>query len=123
MATAMVDKKITTESFSDEKLNDPRIYEVIDKIKGEPSQEFEKMFPAKQPSRVVVTTNDGRTFEEYLEYPKGDPREPMTMDDLENKFNSLVGDKFDDSKKNQLKDTIFDCEELTAGEFMQSLNV
>jgi len=123
MAAAMVDKKITTESFSDEKLNDPRIYEVIDKIKGEPSQEFEKMFPAKQPSRVVVTTNDGRTFEEYLEYPKGDPREPMTMDDLENKFNSLVGDKFDDSKKNQLKDTIFDCEELTAGEFMQSLNV
>jgi len=123
MAAAMVDKKITTESFSDEKLNDPRIYEVIDKIKGEPSQEFEKMFPAKQPSRVVVTTNDGRTFEEYLEYPKGDPREPMTMDDLENKFNSLVGDKFDDFKKNQLKDTIFDCEELTAGEFMQSLNV
>jgi 2-methylcitrate dehydratase len=123
MAAAMVDKKITTESFSDEKLNDPRIYEVIDKIKGEPSQEFEKMFPAKQPSRVVVTTNDGRTFEEYLEYPKGDPREPMTMNDLENKFNSLVGDKFDDSKKNQIKDTIFDCEELTAGEFMQSLNV
>ena len=123
MAAAMVDKKITTESFSDEKLNDPRIYEVIDKIKGEPSQEFEKMFPAKQPSRVVVTTNDGRTFEEYLEYPKGDPREPMTMNDLENKFNSLVGAKFDDSKKNKIKDTIFDCEELTAGEFMQSLNV
>ena len=41
------------------------------------------MFPAKQPSRVVVSTNDGSTFEEYLEYPKGDPREPMTMDDLE----------------------------------------
>ena len=84
LAAAMVDKKITTESFSDEKLNDPRIYEVIDKIIGEPSQEFEKMFPAKQPSKVVITTNDGREFSEYLEYPKGDPREPMTMDDLEN---------------------------------------
>ena len=45
------------------------------------------------------------------------------LHDLENKFNSLVGDKFDDSQKNQIKDTIFDCEELTAGEFMQSLNV
>ena len=123
MAAAMVDKKITTDSFSDEKLKDPRIFEVIDKIKGEPSQEFEKMFPAKQPSRVVVTTNDGRTFEEYLEYPKGDPREPMTMDDLENKFNSLAGDKFDTAVKKQLKETIFNCEELTASEFMKSLNV
>ena len=121
MAAAMVDKKITTESFSDEKLNDPRIYEVIDKIKGEPSQEFEKMFPAKQPSRVVVMTNDGRTFEEYLEYPKGDPREPMTMDDLENKFNSLAGDKFTDDAKNKLKASIFNCEEMTADVFIDNL--
>ena len=123
MAAAIVDKKITNESFSDEKLNDPRIYEVIDKIKGEPSQEFEKMFPAKQPSRVVVTTNDGRIFEEYLEYPKGDPREPMTMDDLKNKFNSLVGEKFDAAAKLQLKEIIFNCEQKTAGEFMKLLNV
>ena len=122
MAAAMVDKKITTDSFSDEKLKDPRIFEVIDKIKGEPSQEFEKMFPAKQPSRVVVTTNDGRTFEEYLEYPKGDPREPMTMDDLENKFNSLAGDKFDTAAKKQLKEIIFNCEEMTASDFMESLD-
>jgi 2-methylcitrate dehydratase len=123
LAAAMVDKKITTESFSDEKLNDPRIYEVIDKIKGQPSQEFEKMFPAKQPSKVVVTTNDGRQFEEYLEYPKGDPREPMTMDDLENKFNSLVGDKLSDDQKNQLKNTIFNCEEMSANDFMTALNI
>ena len=123
LAAAMVDKKITTESFSDEKLNDPRIYEVIDKIKGQPSQEFEKMFPAKQPSKVVVTTNDGRQFEEYLEYPKGDPREPMTIDDLENKFNSLVGDKLNDDQKKQLKNTIFNCEEMSANDFMTALNI
>lgn len=123
LAAAMVDKKITTESFSDKKLNDPRIFEVIDKIKGEPSQEFEKMFPAKQPSKVVVTTNDGKKFEEYLEYPKGDPREPMTMDDLENKFNSLAGEKFDADTKAQLKSDIFNCEDMSSGEFMNKLNV
>ena len=123
LAAAMVDKKITTDSFSDEKLNDPRIYEVIDKIKGEPSQEFEKMFPAKQPSKVIVKTTDGREFEEYLEYPKGDPREPMTMDDLENKFNSLVGEKFDLSKKSKIKDQIFNCEDMSIQEFMENLNV
>ena len=70
------------------------------------------MFPAKQPSRVVVTTNDGREFEEYLEFPKGDPREPMTIDDLENKFNSLAGDKFDADTKIQIKENIFNCENM-----------
>ena len=123
MAAAIVDKKITTDSFSDEKLNDPKIFEVIDKIKGEPSQEFEKMFPAKQPSKVVITTNNGNEYSEYLEYPKGDPREPMTMDDLENKFNSLAGDSFNQNDLDSLKDLIFNCDNFSARDFMSRLVV
>jgi 2-methylcitrate dehydratase len=123
LAAAIVDKKITTQSFSDEKLKDPAIYEVIDKIKGEPSLEFEKMFPAKQPSKVVITTNDGRFFEEYLEYPKGDPREPMTMDDLENKFNSLAGQVLSADRLQEIKDLIFDCQKVSAKAFMAKLVV
>ncbi|NQV36791.1 MAG: MmgE/PrpD family protein [Candidatus Marinimicrobia bacterium] len=121
MAAAIVDKKITTQSFSDEKLKDPRIFEVIDKIIGEPSQEFEKMFPAKQPSRVVVTTNDGRKFEEYLEYPKGDPREPMSIDDLKNKFNSLSENRFSSEELAELKELIFSCEDMSTRDFMSQL--
>jgi 2-methylcitrate dehydratase len=90
MAAAIVDKKISTASFSDEKLSDPRVFEVIDKIKGEPSIEFEKMFPAKQPSKVVVVTKDGKEYSEYMEYPKGDPREPMTVEDIDAKFSGLA---------------------------------
>ena len=123
LAAAMVDKKITTQSFSEEKLKDPRIFQVIDKIVGEPSLEFEKMFPAKQPSRVVVTTNDGRKFEEYLEYPKGDPREPMTLEDLENKFNSLSAAVLSPERQAEIKDLIFGCEAVSAREFMAKLVV
>jgi 2-methylcitrate dehydratase len=123
LAAAIVDKKITTQSFSDEKLKDPAIFEVIDKIKGEPSLEFEKMFPAKQPSKVVITTNDGRSFEEYLEYPKGDPRQPMTMQDLENKFNSLSDAVLSRERLAEVKDLIFNCEKTTARDFMAKLVV
>ena len=121
LAAAIVDKKITTESFTDEKLKDKRIFEVIDKIKGEPSIEFEKMFPAKQPSRVVIKTNDGREFSEYLEYPKGDPREPMTIEDLENKFNALSHNLLSHERQKEIKDMIFNCEEMTINDFMKKL--
>ena len=47
----------------------------------------------------------------------------MTMDDLENKFNSLVGDKLNDDQKKQLKNTIFNCEEMSANDFMTALNI
>ena len=121
IAVVLVDHKITTQSFSDEKMKDPRIWEVIDKIKGEPSTEFEKMFPAKQPSKVVVKTKDGKEFSEYLEYPKGDPREPMTIEDLDNKFEGLSSDLFDSRRRTEIKDLISNCDNFSAREFMSHL--
>lgn len=121
IAAAIVDRKITTQSFSDEKMKDPKIWEVIDKIKGVASYEFEKMFPAKQPSNVVVKTNDGREFSEYLEYPKGDPREPMTMEDLENKFNALSAKILTKKRQQEIKEMIFNCDTLNTKKFMNAL--
>ena len=81
------------------------------------------MFPAKQPSRVVITTNDGNEYDEYLEYPKGDPREPMTENDLDNKFNSLCEGLVSDDMKESVKKMIFDCEGYTIRKFMDGLTV
>ncbi|MBI1939834.1 MAG: MmgE/PrpD family protein [Ignavibacteriales bacterium] len=121
IAAAIVDRKITTQSFSEEKLKDKRIWEVIDKIKGEASTEFEKMFPAKQPSKVVIKTKDGKEFSKYLEYPKGDPREPMTMEDLENKFNGLSSEILTQERQREIKEMILCCDTITAKEFMKWL--
>ncbi len=123
IACALVDHKITTQSFSEKKLKDERIWEVIDKIKGEASLEFEKMFPEKQPSKVVIKTKDGRKFSEYLEYPKGDPREKMTMEDLDNKFTSLSEKVLTKGRRKEIKDAIFNAELLTAREFMKKLKI
>ncbi len=123
IASALVDHKITTQSFSEEKMKDLRIWEVIDKIKGEASTEFEKMFPAKQPSKVVIKTKDGKEFSEYLEYPKGDPREPMTEEDLDNKFNSLSDSLLTKAKQKNIKQMIFSCEKKKTKDFMEKLIV
>jgi 2-methylcitrate dehydratase len=123
LAAAIVDRKITIESFSDEKLKDDRIWKVIDRIKGEASLKFEEMFPEKQPSKVIIRTVDGNEYEQYLEYPKGDPREPMTMDDLENKFNSLATERMDADRMQQLKQMIFSCEDMSARDFVEQLTL
>lgn len=123
VAAGLVDHKVTTQSFSDEKLKDPRIWAVIDKIKGEASEEFEKMFPEKQPSRVRIRTTDGREFTEYLEYPKGDPREPMSMEDLDNKFNALSTGLLTGERQKKVKHLLFSCENMSAKEVMAGLTL
>lgn len=123
IAAALVDHQVTTQSFSEEKMKDERIWKVIDKIKGEASEEFEKMFPAKQPSKVVVKTKGGKTFSEYLEYPKGDPREPMTIDDLTSKFNALSAELLSPQRQTEIRDAIFACENILARDLMEKLVV
>jgi len=123
IAAALVDGQITTQSFSDAKMKDERIWGVIDKIKGEASMEFVKLFPEKQPSKVVIRTKDGNEYSEYREYPKGDPREPMTDEDLTAKFNALAVNLFSDEKLADIKKMIYNCEDMTTREFMTSLAI
>ena len=123
IAAAVVDGKITPQTFSEEKLKDPRIWEVIDKIKGEASEEFEKMFPEKQPSKATVILNDGSTYSAYLEYPKGDYRQPMTEEELQTKFNALSDGLLSEERQKEVKEMIFTAEKFNAGEFMNKLTV
>ncbi len=81
------------------------------------------MFPAKQPSKVVVRTLEGKEYSAYLEYPKGDPREPMTMEDLQAKFNALSESLLDEKHQSSLEKTIFNCQKMTTRDFMAALVV
>jgi 2-methylcitrate dehydratase len=66
---------------------------------------------------------DGREFSEYLEYPKGDPREPMTIDDLEAKFNALSDQLLSPERQDEIREMIFTCETMNVKPFMDKLTV
>src|SRR5213592_4861365 len=64
----------------------------MDKVKVVENEEFEALFTKFQPSRVTITTNDGKQHSTRVDVPKGDPRDPMTEDDIAVKFTALGGD-------------------------------
>ncbi len=123
IAVAIVDRKITTDLFTEEKIKDPRVWSIIDKIEGAASSEFEELFPEKQPSQVTIITNDGKEFSEYLEYPKGHPQNPMTDDELETKFNSLSSKLLNIQRQREIKELVYNCENVEVAEFMYKLIV
>lgn len=124
IARVILDRQITTGSFKESKIQEPRLKEMIHKIKGKASEKFEAMFPEKQPSRVTIHLKDGMAFSAYLEYPKGDPREPMTMKDLEAKFNALSEELITPDRQLEIRDMIFSCESIeSVREFMEQLTV
>jgi 2-methylcitrate dehydratase PrpD len=52
---------------------------------------IEKRFPQEWPARVVIRTANGREYEKFVRYPKGDPENPLTWDEMAAKFRSLAG--------------------------------
>ena len=41
---------------------------------------------------MTITTNDGKSYSTRVDVPKGDPRDPMTEEEIAVKFNALGGD-------------------------------
>jgi 2-methylcitrate dehydratase len=78
----------------------------MDKVKVVANEEFEALFPKFQPSRVTITTNDGKEHSTRVDVPKGDPRDPMTEDEIAVKFNALDKEVIGDDQRKKLQQCI-----------------
>ncbi len=74
--------------------------------------EIEKLFPELQRVIVTITTTDGREFTRQLDYPKGDPRNPLTDDEIETKFDALASPVLSDDARKRLKETVWGLEDV-----------
>jgi 2-methylcitrate dehydratase len=114
IAAALVDRQVTPAQFTMEKIMDPAIRAQLKKIEVVADPEIEKVFPALQRVIVNITTKDGRTFTQQLDCPKGDPRNPLTDTEIEEKFAALAEGVLSKSAQQKVKDAIWNLEKIGA---------
>jgi len=90
IAAAIVDRQVTPAQFTMEKILDPTVRAQLRKVEVVADPEIEKLFPALQRVAVAITTTGGKTFSKQLDYPKGDPRNPLSDAEIEQKFAALA---------------------------------
>jgi 2-methylcitrate dehydratase len=110
IAAALVDRQMTPVQFTMERIMNPRIRAQIPKVKVVADPEIEAVFPKLQRVKVKITTRAGRTFEKELDYPKGDPRHPLSDQEVEEKFDALAGDVLSAKGRAALKDAVWNLE-------------
>jgi 2-methylcitrate dehydratase len=110
LAAGIMDGKCTPEQFKIERIQDPALIPLMDKIKAVGNDEFEALFPDKQPSRVTIKLKDGRSFSERVDVPKGDHRDPMSMDEIKVKFDSLAGPLFAETHCGRIRDAVLNLD-------------
>ncbi len=122
IAAALVDRQVTPVQFTPEKIMDPVIRAQLRKVEVVADPEIEKVFPALQRVIVAITTTDGREFTKQLDYPKGDPRNPLTDREVEEKFEALAGPVLSQAAQKKVKDAVWNLEKLgSVAELMKLL--
>jgi len=89
VAVAILDGTVTPDSFSSQRIQDPKIHSLISRMNIEEDSEYSGRYPEETNCRIEVTTEGGNQLTAHSAYPKGDPRNPMTDSDIEAKFRSL----------------------------------
>ncbi len=110
VAALILDGKLTTAQFTDQRINAADIKTMINRVKVVGEDRFEAMFPEKKPAAAVIRTIGGECYEAEVEFPTGDYRNPLSDDALLKKFNSLVEDKIPREKADRIIESIMDLE-------------
>jgi len=111
IAAAIAERQVTPLQFTREKIMDPLVRAQLRKVHVVADPEIEKVFPALQRVIVRIHTIDGGEFTTQLDYPKGDPRNPLTDGEIEEKFEALAEPVMPREARRRAMDAIWNLEQ------------
>jgi 2-methylcitrate dehydratase PrpD len=97
-AIALIDGKIDPSTFTEENIHRPDVRELMAKVDWEVDEEFERRYPEHYSCAVTITMDDGAEYTSVVDDPKGDYRNPVTQEELEDKFRGLAGRELDETR-------------------------
>lgn len=99
VAAALLEGVVNLEQFSDDRFDgsktiEPSIAKLLPRIDVTVHDDLTSSYPAKWPTRLIVTLTDLTELRGASEYPRGNPENPVSTRDLEAKFLGLVEPRF-----------------------------
>jgi len=98
MAVTALRGEIDLMSFEDKFLHDSIVRYLMKKVKVSPCAELEGHYPKYWSGRVAVKLIDGESYSEEVIIPRGEIGNPMSAEEVEEKFLSLATPVLGDDK-------------------------
>lgn len=111
VSAALMDGDITLDTFTHERIHDPRLRALIQKVKVNRNAEMTAGYPDGIPNLLIIKTTDGRTLEKKISYPLGHNKNPMNDADIEKKFRSLAGRVMSETHVQNILDALWHIED------------
>ena len=111
VAACLLDGEMGPGQLTEERLADPEVEALSQRVSVAIDEELNKAYPDKTPSRVEIVLRDGRRLARQVDMPRGDPRDPMERPDIVAKLKRFAGER-DQTTLDRLVDLVMDIEHL-----------
>jgi len=111
-AVALLDGEITPHQFTSERIQAQDVQALLHKVRTLRDDEFTRRYPDETPCRVVVEFRDGRSVAAETKDWLGFYARPMPAEQVRQKFRALTADHLDDRLASELRDMVFDLENV-----------
>ena len=88
-AVALIYGKAGLQEFSEENLKIPIVQSLTHKVEVVADDEMSRIFPEKQSAMVTIVSDKG-SFSERVDFPKGEPENPMTEEEFRGRYEDLM---------------------------------
>jgi 2-methylcitrate dehydratase PrpD len=112
IATTLKFGKVGLEAFTQERLNDGDLMKLMARVELASEEILDEEYPQKWGAIVEIMTKDGRTLSRRVEYPKGDPQNPFSQEEVSEKFLSLTKGILPIEKSSSILNRILGLEEV-----------
>lgn len=111
-AAALVWGRVRMAAFTPDKLHDPDVRTVINRISLTTAPDLQAAFPGHRSARVEIETTDGRVLNHFAPTRRGDPDAPLSDSDLEDKYRELAGPVLGDGEAESLLAAIWAIDQM-----------
>lgn len=109
----LLDGDITKYSFSQERISDKKVKEILkNRVHLKESEDLTKGYPDGIPNRVTLKTKDGKIFTKEVKYPKGHAKNPMSDEEVIEKFKHCTYGVLNQNDQDKLIDAVFNIEKF-----------
>ena len=122
LAIGLIEKDVGIDQFLREQWKDPEVLKLMSKIKVTVDPELEKLYPRARPADLEIVTKKGERYRTRVDYPKGDPRNPMTDKEVRAKFGKLAKPLMSEGQMSRIVEIVNNLENLDdVGKLMEQL--
>jgi 2-methylcitrate dehydratase len=111
-AVALTDGDVTLASFSDERLQDESLLDLVSRIKVHRDAQLTARYPRGIPNRLTVTLQDGTQITAENEFPRGHDQNPMSDEEVTAKFRRLADGLLPNDAQDRILDLCWHLEDL-----------